>query len=287
MLFPIEVGVGDAQLAKLTAIYKSAYKQIVDELESATNFGIYNRKALLAQIEKILKDLGVDINEFIRTEIPKHYLTGMNQAVRQIQSFGGGMIADMALNKIHTQMIDLLVGDTLQAFGESITGVKRSAEQLLNKAVKEQIKLKMAEGISMGKTLKEVRSYLSGVLKEDGLASLIDKGGREWTLDRYTEMLIRTKTAEARNRGLMNRALELDHDLVQVSDHAGECPLCHPWEGRILSLTGKTIGYPTLAMAEEQGLFHPNCRHAINIYNPDYAGKLRSYNPKTGKYEVA
>lgn len=287
MLFPVEVGVGDAQLDKLTRLYKSAYKRIVEELEGATNFGIYNRKALLAQIEKILQGLGVDINEFIRTEIPKHYMAGMDQAVRQIKSFGGGLIADVALNKIHTQMIDLLVGDTLEAFGESITGVKRSAEQLLNKAVKEQIKLKMAEGISMGKTLKEVKTYLSGILANDGLSSLTDKAGHKWTLDRYTEMLIRTKTAEARNRGLMNRSLELDHDLVQVSDHANECPLCHPWEGKILSLTGKTIGYPTLAMAEEAGLFHPNCRHAINIYNEKYAGKLRSFNPETGKYEIA
>ena len=29
----------------------------------------------------------------------------------------------------------------------------------------------------------------------------------------------------------INRVLENGYDLVQVSDHVGECELCRPWEG--------------------------------------------------------
>ena len=286
MLFPIEVGVGDEQIAKLTALYKQSYKKIVQEITTATDFGVYNRRAILSQIEKILTDLGVNVAEFIQKEIPSNYMVGAKQAVLQMNSFGAGLVVDQGLNVIHKEAIDLIVGDTLTAFGESLTGVKRSAEVLLNKAVKEQIKMRLAEGITMGKTLKEVTNYLKGVLEDNGLSSLIDKAGHEWKLDRYTEMLIRTKTAEARNRGLINRAVELDKDLVRVSDHDQECPLCRPWEGKILSLTGRTVGYPTLAEAESAGLFHPNCRHAINVYNEKYSKMVREYNPETGKYEL-
>jgi uncharacterized protein YoaH (UPF0181 family) len=286
MLFPLTVGVGDAQIEKLTAMYKLAYKDIVAELKGATDFGVYNRKAILSQIEVILTDLGTNVQEFIEREIPRNYVLGLNQAVRQLNSFGAGLEVDMALNKLHTQAIDLMVGDTLKAFGESITGVQRSAEALLSKAVKEQIQMRMAEGVTKGETLKEVKAYLSGILSDNQITSLIDKAGHEWTLDRYTEMLVRTKTAEARNRGLINRSIEVDNDLVIVSDHSSTCDVCGPWEGKVLSLTGKTEGYPTLDEAESDGLFHPNCQHAINVYDAEYQGRLRSYNPDTGKYEM-
>jgi len=53
---------------------------------------------------------------------------------------------------------------------------------------------------------------------------------------------------------------------VKVSTHLGACELCQPWQGKILSFTGKTEGYPTLEEARAAGLFHPNCRHAYGLY---------------------
>ena len=130
-----------------------------------------------------------------------------------------------------------------------------------------------------------MKTYVKGVLEDAGLSSLIDKGGKEWTLDRYTEMLIRTKTVEARNAGLSNRILENDGDLVEVSSHGSECELCGPWEGQILSLTGKTPGYPTVDEATADGLFHPNCRHAINAIDLSISSKTRSFDEDSGKYK--
>lgn len=55
---------------------------------------------------------------------------------------------------------------------------------------------------------------------------------------------------------------------------------CRPWEGKVLSLTGKTPrgrnavdGYAfevagTLREAQSSGLFHPSCRHRTVIYVP-------------------
>ena len=39
-----------------------------------------------------------------------------------------------------------------------------------------------------------------------------------------------------------------------------------PWQGKVLSITGKTKGYPTLEEAKAAGLFHPNCRHAYGLH---------------------
>lgn len=284
MLYPKTAGLSDKELAKIVKLYKRAYKKIVSEINGATNFGIYNRRAILAQIEIVLEKLGANVKEFIEKEIPHHYKVGADAAVKQFQRQGVILQVDEGFNVIHKEAVMALIDDTTRAFAESITGVKRSATLLLNKAVKEEIKFRMAEGVISGSALRDIKSYVKGVLQDEGLASLIDKGGRKWSLDRYTEMLIRTKTVEARNTGLVNRVAENDYDLVQVSDHQGECELCRPWEGKILSLTGKTKGYSSLAEAESSGLFHPNCRHSINVVDQAIAKKTKAYDYKTGKY---
>jgi hypothetical protein len=62
------------------------------------------------------------------------------------------------------------------------------------------------------------------------------------------------------------RAKELGRDLVKISTHKTDCPLCKPWQGKILSITGRTKGYPTLEKARKAGLFHEGCRHAMGLY---------------------
>lgn len=62
------------------------------------------------------------------------------------------------------------------------------------------------------------------------------------------------------------RALEHGYDLVKVSSHHNPCPKCKPWQGKILSITGRTHRYATLQQAINAGLFHEGCRHAIGIH---------------------
>ena len=56
--------------------------------------------------------------------------------------------------------------------------------------------------------------------------------------------------------------------LVVISDSPEECPFCAPWEGRIVDTQGASDQYPSLAEAEAEGLFHPNCTHSIGAYIP-------------------
>lgn len=75
---------------------------------------------------------------------------------------------------------------------------------------------------------------------------------------------------QAHLEGTANRLVEHGHDLVRVSSHAGSCPLCLPYQGKILSLTGRDKDdprcYATLREAKDNGLFHPNCRHAYSLF---------------------
>lgn len=283
-LYPKEVNVNEAQIERLTRTFKRSYIQIFNEIETATDWGVYNRKLILAKIEAILTNLGVDVYEFIGKELPKYYKSGAADAVKQLHNIGAEVEIPEGFNLIHQEAIMALVDDTAKAFGESMTGVARSADLVLGKATRDLLTQQMAKGMIGGEALATVRKMIKATLREQGFAALTDKAGHKWTLDRYADMLFRTKAVEARNRGLANRAAENGYDLVQVSNNQTTHQECRVWEGKILSLTGKTPGYPTVAQAEEAGLFHPNCKHAINILAPTLAKQTRAYNPDTGKY---
>lgn len=275
-MFPTEVPIDEKTLLKLTQIYLKAKEQIVSEFEGATDFGIANRRSLLAQIDVILESLGAEGVQIIKDEVVKQYQKGSEQAIGQLESLGQEVNIPTAFNNIHQDAIQALVSDTAKPFAESMDGIKRQATTLINRNAKQQITDQLALGKISGKALREVKRNVVAVLKSDGLTALVDKGGRSWELDRYAEMLIRTKAVEARNTGLSNRMAQNGYDLVQVSSH-GATDQCAEWEGAILSLTGNTPGYKTVEQAREGGLFHPNCRHAINVYIPDLANRTSAF----------
>jgi hypothetical protein len=268
------VKLNEKEIEKLIATYKKAYKQVVNEIVTIKDFKIRTRRQTLANIREILIDLKVDVDKWVETEIEKQYTGGALDAIRELRSQGADVEKMSSFNRIHREAINGLVTETQDDFAVSMSGINHQAKILLGKATREQITARLLEGQITGKTLNQIKKNIIGDLKEQGLAALVDKGGRKWSLDRYSQMIIRTKMVEARNRGLSNRLAELGYDLVLVSAHGSKHYECAVWEGRVLSMTGATPGYPTLDEAQSAGLFHPNCLHAINTFvsklNPDY-----------------
>lgn len=84
-------------------------------------------------------------------------------------------------------------------------------------------------------------------------------------------MLSRTLTAniyrEAAKDSILNQFGEFG-DLVEILGRSiyPDSP-CIPYQGQILSLTGKTKGFTTIDEAKGNGLFHPNCIHSFAVTN--------------------
>ncbi|MFE4328723.1 phage minor capsid protein [Streptomyces sp. NPDC056831] len=122
---------------------------------------------------------------------------------------------------------------------------------------------------------------------DEGITSFVDRAGRRWKLTSYAEMAVRTGVARAATESHM-RTLEIAGvELVIVSNAPRECPLCRPWESKILAISGadgarmvevehatddgrmvpvRVAG--TLDEARRAGLQHPNCRHSVAAYTP-------------------
>lgn len=101
-----------------------------------------------------------------------------------------------------------------------------------------------------------------------GIHAVTYRDGRRMPLDSYAEMVGRTTSGHAAIQASLNRYEEYGYDLVRVSSHFRACPLCTPWEGKVLSQSGESEKYPALDEAIDDGLFHPNCAHDINPYFP-------------------
>ncbi|EFC80235.1 phage minor capsid protein [Parafrankia sp. EUN1f] len=106
-------------------------------------------------------------------------------------------------------------------------------------------------------------------LAAQGVSGFVDRAGRNWNLATYVEMAMRTATQRAAIAGALDRYRADGIDLAFVPRIPHGCPVCAPFEGRILALRdgvpaprGVTLaGTVTQAMAA--GLFHANCRHNL------------------------
>ena len=99
-----------------------------------------------------------------------------------------------------------------------------------------------------------------------GITSFRDKADRVWDMETYAEMATLTAIERATREGYTDTMQEYGFDLAIISDHYGACPVCEAWQGVVVSVSGNTPGYHSLADAEAAGVFHPRCLHDISTY---------------------
>ncbi len=106
-----------------------------------------------------------------------------------------------------------------------------------------------------------------------GIQSVVYRNGRRVSIEAYSEMVGRTMSGHAAVQASLNRYEEYGYDLVRVSAHFRACELCVPWEGAVLSQSGKSGQYPSLDEAVGAGLWHPNCAHDVSAFFPGLSPK--------------
>jgi len=100
--------------------------------------------------------------------------------------------------------------------------------------------------------------------------NFIDKAGRKWERNSYFNLLNRTISATVARDAYNDTLIDEGRDLVQIigglSSNSNDG--CVKWVGRVVSLTGKTIGFPLLQEYIDDGGHHPFCVHT-EVYVSD------------------
>lgn len=283
-MYPEQVPIDQKRIEKLLGVLQGSFNETLVIIQRGGRFNSVRKREIIARITQLLQETAEQLTIITGEDIDKMYKMGIDDAVRQLKNINVP-VEFSTFTVIHKEAVRAIIDETAELFGTTMTRAKDDVTKAIAVSTRESITDQLARNLTQGQALENAKKRVISVLKEQGLTAMVDKGGNTWTAERYSEMLYRTKMVEARNRGVVNRMVENNYDLVQVSKHPNPSDLCQPFEGKILSLTGKTKGYITIDLARSEGLFHPNCKHSINVLIPSLAKKTQAYNPETGLYQ--
>ena len=252
---------------KITALFSklsdNIQKLIITSFVSRRDIDI---PTAMAGVAELIRRTEAKAYPLIEKELRWHYTSSQLEVTKAMRD--AGLTATGKLSEQQILELNAIISDTLNDYGEALHGVFNNAQKVMTDVRKARLEAIFVEDKLKDSTLKELKDKIINDLAKD-FTAIVDKGGREWKLDTYAEMLARTRTREVTNLAMTTRLKMEGYDLVQVSSHGGGCDLCQPWDGKVLSMTGATHGYPTVSEAEMAGVFHPNCKHRLLPYHPE------------------
>ncbi|QFY09633.1 hypothetical protein GBF35_25920 [Nonomuraea phyllanthi] len=246
-------------------------------------------QALSQQAEKILRELEGLAARAVENGVTEAWEAGYERAVQELESLGEsqGISPGAGLVELLKEAQGLLPALT--------TGALRQVNDIYRQVIAESTPLALTGAMTREQaTARALQRFAAKGI------TFFDAKGRTWSISSYAEMATRTAMARAANEGHLATLRANGRDLVMVSRAPYTCPLCDPWEGKVLTQTGAAgdrqeknvlTGEPmtvyvagTVAQARAEGLQHPNCRHTFGIFLPGLTKRPPKPEAK-GRYE--
>lgn len=166
---------------------------------------------------------------------------------------------------------------------------KNAAMQVINRTAELANKQEYIDSLNKatGKVVTGIEARQSamreciGEMTQKGIPAFVDKNGRNWTPEAYTNMCIRSTVGSVAKETQFSLMDEYGLDLVEVSSHSGARPLCAKDQGKIFNrnggggyttdLDGKRIkfySWRSSSYGKPAGLLGINCGHQIYPFLP-------------------
>lgn len=213
----------DVQVKLIEAIVKEAYLDLAtyaDRLDKGT----------VASKSKAIKNIAdkynLQLEAWANVTIPSLYYEGMSNAVNA--SIKGGQVYEFDQSFVikHQEALEALINNTYTYTSKISQGIRDSGTRALTFSEQEKIKAEIGKGILTGDDLKTISKGVANVLKDASATAVVSANGRRQGIDTYASSVARSILTDAQWQGTSNTIIEEGYDLVQVSDHFGECALC-------------------------------------------------------------
>jgi len=268
----------DKEVSELRTILGELEEKGQNSIEAATSIELLEarKRAVMVEIKGAVAEADAQVKAWLSPAMAGAYIAGFNYTDEILKTFDiklkSGVLTVDILRTVedfapHLQVVNLLIGDAYGDIAGGMTGWVRGNERVLSDVMRQQIQSRIAEGRLAGEAARIIKKDVVSIIQKNGLRALLDRGGRQWTLERYSEMVTRTHLIKANNEATLLRMKEYDIDIVQVSTHGATDDLCMPQEGEIYSMSGKSKNYPR-AQPEDLPPYHPNCKHSL-LPRPD------------------
>jgi len=189
-------------------------------------------------------------------EIAARHITG---AMRDAYETGAWATATVAATSAVFDAVDLdavtrLAQDTMNDLLHATRGVRDSTKSMVRMMTRDWVRTKLYTGL----TAEQAGVRLAADLTDHGITSLIYANGNRVGLSTYTDMVTRTRTAEAYQAGGFNQGERLGIEWWEVFD-GDSCG----WEFHDDTQTANGM-IVTLDDAQAYPISHPNCQRSTS-----------------------
>ena len=250
---------GQTRQAQQTLDSAVAEARGLPDAEPSKAARITRLNALKREVNTAFDDLDRSTLQWATNDIPSLYTEGWMVGATQL---GAGMDFSLA----HRDALAILSADAYTDVANNLQQVRQGfsdtadlqslyegmdPEQIL--AIQDKSRTAIAQSMLTGEAdPRKVAAGLADDLWEDGV-SIVDASGRNWGMETYTRMLVRTKSANAYNSGTLNKYAEEGVSRVRVFDGIADDEACAEANDQVWDVK----------YAMEHPIEHPNCRRAF------------------------
>lgn len=306
---PVSPEMSEDLAAAVADLYEAAEGVLIDKIRRALTEG-WDSPAwaelklaavgnLAAAVRDVIAALQADASGAIGQALAEAYDRGQQAAVADLGALGVGQAAAAAVALPTAPVVDRLAQAVIADTGPVYLRMLRVSVDTYRGVVARAA----AAPLLGAQTRRQAAQAALDEFAARGVRGFVDRSGRSWELRSYVEMAMRSATARASLDAHSDRLGAAGVDLVLVSQAPEECPLCRPWERKVLARSGapgrRTVEVEhatedgetvrvevagSLPEARAAGLMHPNCRHRVSAYLPGVS-RIPKAQPSRGTYE--
>lgn len=228
------------------------------------------REGLYRQASAFYGELAAGLDEQMRELVYGTSKLGLEQASAEIKDKAGAVPKSVRYSTDYARDIWSRIHP---ANGASIAAVftQKMAEadiRALRTAFVDTYRQASLEGWPAGKIADNFRKAWTETAGgiEDG--KFIDAVGKTWNDKAYAEMLTRTTITRTYQESYNEAIIKAGGDLVQIQNTGDACPFCQAWDQAIVSISGTSKDFPSMADAVATGFQHPNCLCVTTYVDP-------------------
>lgn len=280
---PLTPSFGDRRVGPVVRLYRRVERALLEALAKA--FPVAGHGWVWAQrayawlsrfrtrTTRILSDADRQMPPLVADALTGAWHDGVNAARADLP--GPAPTAD-------TSAVSRLIDDTVAAIQSTHRHVPTAMDNIYRQVINDAVR---GQPTGSDADRRRVVQRALDQFARRGITGFVDRRGRRYDLVSYVELAVRSAITRAEVDGYCSQLTAAGHDLFIVSDVVGSCPLCAPFEGQVISITGATVGaiardsssgrsvtvtvMSSLDEARERGLFHRGCRHTIRVWTPD------------------
>lgn len=257
----------------------------------------WKKEQTYQRIQAIIEQFGLVLEEIVPPLILKDYFEGVDKATLAMIAGGAAVAPALALTPegliskpfqklVHMEAVESLI----DAGMDDLRAARRTAIMSFKSNIDEtlaDVQSDIAKGFIKGDARKTTQKRVIESFQKGGLTSFVTSDGKRLPLNFYAMTVVRTKRVTASIEGSNRRYIDAGQDLVEIEGNGDQCAICARYRGMVISLTGKTEGYPVLGGDIKLPPYHPNCRCGHVVFMPKFlsAEEVEAAKKRNAKFD--